>query len=49
MNLLPSVLLRVRTQVTIQWQQMSGIFSGIAWYYGDNDLHSDTVHIICST
>ena len=42
----------------MQRQQTSDIFSGIAWYYGDNDFiirtfdfiaGSDAVHVTCST
>ena len=34
-SLLPFALLRVKQ---CQWQQTRDIFSGIAWYFGDNDL-----------
>ena len=41
-----SLLLSVRIVTSAQkyhsffgrWQEMSDIFSGIAWYYGDNDF-----------
>ena len=32
-----------------QRQQTSDICSGIAWYYGDNDLSTDAMHVTCST
>ena len=45
-------------KVHSKWQQTSDIFSGIVWYYGNNDLiirtfnfiaHSDAVRMTCST